>query len=56
MHGAPRLPATYLTMFCFALVLSLWRAPMDLRRDALAQACEMARQEMLEWLRTGQCR
>ncbi len=60
MYGAPRLPASYLTMFCLALVPPLWRALMDPRLDALAQArargMAMARQELPEWLRAGQCR
>jgi alkane 1-monooxygenase len=38
MHGAPRLPASYFTMFCVALVPPLWRYLMDRRLDALADA------------------
>ena len=34
MHGAPRLPASYFTMFCVALVPPLWRRIMDRRLDA----------------------
>jgi hypothetical protein len=37
MHGAPRLPASYFTMFCVALVPPLWRYLMDRRLDALAE-------------------
>ena len=35
MHGAPKLPASYFTMFCVALVPPLWRRIMDRRLDAL---------------------
>ena len=38
MHGAPRLPASYFTMFCVALVPPVWRYLMDRRLDALASA------------------
>lgn len=38
MHGAPRLPASYFTMFCVALAPPLWRYLMDRRLDALANA------------------
>ena len=40
MYGAPRLPASYFTMFCIALVPPLWRRLMDRRLDALAGARE----------------
>jgi alkane 1-monooxygenase len=38
MYGAPRLPASYFTMFCVALLPPLWRFLMDHRLDALAEA------------------
>ncbi len=38
MHGAPKLPASYFTMFCVALVPPLWRRLMDRRLDTLARA------------------
>jgi alkane 1-monooxygenase len=56
MYGAPRLPASYFTMFCVALVPPLWRLLMDSRLDALAQARSEASRELPEWLRAEQCR
>jgi alkane 1-monooxygenase len=53
MHGAPRLPASYFTMFCIALVPPLWRALMDRRLDALA---EVRRGRPQEWLTAQSCR
>ena len=38
MYGAPRLPASYFTMFRVALVPPLWRWLMDWRLDALDEA------------------
>ena len=54
MHGAPRLPASYFTMFCVALVPALWRALMDKRLDALAEA-RRAASELPPELRTQHC-
>ena len=56
MYGAPRLPASYFTMFCVALVPSLWRLLMHVRLDALAQVRRNASSELPEWLRAEQCR
>lgn len=56
MYGAPRLPASYITMFWMAFVPSLWRMFMDPRLDALAQARRNASRELPEWLRAEQCR
>ena len=55
MHGAPKLPASYFTMFCVALVPPLWRRLMDRRLDALAEA-RNAGGELPQWLRAMQCR
>jgi hypothetical protein len=56
MHGAPRLPASYFTMFCVALVPSLWFMLIDPRLDALAQGQSNAPSELPEWLRAERCR
>jgi alkane 1-monooxygenase len=56
MYGAPRLPASYFTMFCVAIVPPLWRLLMDPRLDALAQVRTNANRELPEWLRAEQCR
>jgi len=56
MYGAPRLPASYFTMFCVALVPPLWRRLMDRRLDALFQERSNATRELPEWLRAEQCR
>jgi len=56
MYGAPRLPASYLTMFCVALVPPLWRLLMDSRLDALDKARSNTSRELPEWLRAEQCR
>ena len=55
MYGAPRLPASYFTMFCVALVPPLWRALMDKRLDALSEARQRAG-EVGDWLHTHVCR
>ena len=54
MYGAPRLPASYFTVFCVALVPPLWRALMDKRLDALAEAQRAASELPIE-LRTQHC-
>ena len=54
MYGAPKLPASYFTMFCVALVPPLWRALMDRRLDALQAAKRPA--DVPEWLRSQTCR
>jgi alkane 1-monooxygenase len=56
MHGAPRLPASYFTMFCVALVPPLWFMLIDARLDALAQALSNVNSELREWLRAERCR
>ena len=56
MYGAPRLPASYLTMFCVAIVPPLWRLLMDPRLDALAKARSNMNRDLPEWLRAEQCR
>jgi alkane 1-monooxygenase len=56
MNGAPRLPASYFTMFCVALVPPLWFALIDPRLDALAEAQEFADVDAAEWLRAQRCR
>lgn len=55
MHGAPRLPASYLTMFMVALVPPLWRRLMDRRLDALA-AARRAGADVPEELQAQVCR
>ena len=55
MYGAPRLPASYFTMFCVALVPPLWRRLMDRRLDVLAET-RRSGSELPEWLRAAQCR
>ncbi len=54
MYGAPKLPASYFTMFCVALVPPLWRSLMDRRLDALAEARQSG--EVPTWLRAERCR
>jgi len=56
MHGAPRLPASYFTMFCVALVPPLWFMLIDPRLDALAQVLSSPSSELPEWLRAERCR
>jgi alkane 1-monooxygenase len=56
MHGSPRLPASYFTMFCVALVPPLWFLLIDARVDALVQALRNASSELPEWLRAERCR
>ena len=56
MYGAPRLPASYFTMFCVALVPPLWRMLMDRRLDALAEARHDPNRELPDWLRAERCR
>jgi len=56
MYGAPRLPASYFTMFCVALLPPLWRFLMDRRLDALAQARRDPMHEPPDWLRAERCR
>jgi alkane 1-monooxygenase len=55
MHGSPRLPASYFTMFCVALVPPLWFMLIDPRLDALAQANNPS-SALPEWLRAERCR
>jgi len=55
MHGAPKLPASYFTMFCVALVPPLWRALMDKRLDALAEA-RTERRDVPQWMSEAVCR
>ena len=55
MYGAPKLPASYFTMFCVALVPPLWRSLMDRRLDAAAEA-RRTRAELPDWLRGQVCR
>jgi alkane 1-monooxygenase len=43
MYGAPRLPASYFTMFVVALVPPLWRRLMHHRLDALEASKESGR-------------
>lgn len=56
MYGAPRLPASYLTMFCVALVPALWRRLMDRRLDALAELRRGGAHELPQWLQAERCR
>jgi alkane 1-monooxygenase len=55
MAGAPRLPASYFTMFCVALVPPLWYRLMNPRLDAF-QGARMTRAEALPELRAEHCR
>ena len=52
MHGAPKLPASYFTMFCIALIPPLWRRLMDRRLDALADT----RADSAQWVYSQHCR
>ena len=56
MYGAPRLPASYFTMFCVALVPPLWRLLMDRRLDALAEMRRARNFELSDCLRVEHCR
>ena len=42
MYGAPRLPASYFTMFCVALVPPLWFRLMDSRLDAIKRSRDLS--------------
>jgi alkane 1-monooxygenase len=55
MHGAPRLPASYFTMFAVALVPPLWFKLIHPRLDALQEA-RRGESAMPEWLAADQCR
>lgn len=55
MHGAPRLPASYFTMFAVALVPPLWFKLIHPRLDALEES-RRASTAMPEWLAAEQCR
>ena len=55
MAGAPRLPASYFTMFCVALVPPLWYRLMNPRLDAL-QGARVTRGEVPPELRVEHCR
>lgn len=54
MYGAPRLPASYFTMFCVALVPPLWWKLIDRRLDALAAHTPTG--ELAAWLLSQHCR
>ena len=56
MYGAPRLPASYFTMFLVALVPPLWRRLMDWRLDVLAEAGNREHAGLPEELRGQVCR
>ena len=56
MYGAPRLPASYFTMFCVALVPPLWRQLMHHRLDALAEARSRSDGAVPEWMYVHRCR
>ncbi len=56
MYRAPRLPASYFTMFCVALIPPLWRFLMDRRLDALAAARRDPNCELPYWLHAERCR
>ena len=55
MYGAPRLPASYFTMFCVALVPTLWLKLMDRRLDVLAEARREAG-DLPDWMQVEHCR
>lgn len=54
MHGAPRLPASYFSMFVLALVPAVWFRIMNSRLDAFADARTSGR--VNESLSSAQCR
>jgi len=54
LYGAPKLPASYFTMFCVALVPGLWRRVMDRRLDALSEA-RITGRELPERLKGAHC-
>ncbi len=56
MYGAPRLPASYFTMFCVALIPSLWFALMNPRVDALDARAIEKKGGLPSWMRTQRCR
>jgi alkane 1-monooxygenase len=53
MYGAPRLPASYFTMFVVALIPPLWYRLIHPRLDALQEARDG---QPPDWLRTQECR
>ena len=55
MHGSPRLPASYFTMFFVALVPPLWFRLIHPRLDAFERT-RKAEADIPEWLRTAHCR
>lgn len=56
MHGSPRLPASYFTMFLVALIPPLWYRLMHPRLDALALQSAKLDEGLPEWLRVQECR
>ena len=56
MHGAPRLPASYFTMFCVALVPPLWFMLINPRLNAFAQVMNNVGSASPDWLRAQRCR
>lgn len=56
MYGAPRLPASYFTMFCVALIPRFWRKLMDGRLDALAEVRRRHGLGLQDWLHAQHCR
>lgn len=57
MYGAPRLPASYFSMFCLALMPALWYRVIDPRLDALERGRVNEAEQLPDWLRAQQqCR
>ena len=56
MHGVPRLPASYFTMFCIALVPPLWYWLMNRRLDAIAEARNGRSDRTADSLELQRCR
>lgn len=56
MYGAPKLPASYFTMFCVALIPPLWRRLMHRRLDALPATRSAGRADLARELSVQKCR
>jgi alkane 1-monooxygenase len=56
MHGSPRLPASYFTMFFAALIPPLWYRLIHPRLDAFNRMKAAGDQQIPEWMRIAQCR
>jgi alkane 1-monooxygenase len=55
MHGSPRLPASYFTMFFVALIPALWYRVIHPRLDSFEKARKERPGDLPQWLTAQQC-